>query len=844
MRLAQTFQRSQLVRATLVMAALVALNGDVRCFADGPRPAAKKLDFSGASIWIASNASNFERQAAVELRTFLYSISQKTLPIRELKNGRPDRGPAIIVGTVKNLPELKADFSEQAAQLAKGTSETFVLHVAPNKAGTTALVMANEPIGTLYGVYTLLEKLGLGFYLGGDVYPGFNLPLTIPETDEFWSPALPIRGCVIWYNFLNGPMTWDLEDYKFFFDQMVKMKANLVSFPEYGYGLTNYESEGKLVPGVPFNTSENYSWGTVRGMKTGEFGFGTGQFFNAPAFGSKATTFAKDNQDAIRRSQELFAQAAVYAKQRGIKVCLGFQLDGVPDEAHVKDVESRLRVLVSKYPSVDYIWFWQCENGSNDCSVFPPGSALPELVKERTALFDYLPPRANSKKEVRAAEGARMAVYIQKAYDALKAVAPEKQVVVSGWGGDKWLNFTDLFPGLDKALPKDVIFSALDNIDPSWEPNVSEFCGRLPADRERWAIPWWESDGGGTRHDQFMPQCNVKPFSVLLPDVVKKGCNGVLGIHWRTRAVEDVARYMVDFAWNPAKTNYEAFFADFAARCFGTEDAAEMSKMLMELESLGPRWTGGGGQHECAPFTWMAPPPKPNPENLKTLVRIREKLSSIAERDRRDGKTQYLDHVERLIDTIDWVTLYDEAAMQILAAQEKAKTDPAAAADMLAKAPLGKAMRTYTKLLSTQSDWGVLATVNVKSYASFEQIYRQCSNAAVPGSGDAGDLPLQAAFKLPNKIAHAGEPLTAQVVAVGGKSIDSVTLHYRALGEEKYSAMPMKLGLWNLYQATIAGSAVTEKGLEYYIEVKGFDGQVIHVPKGLPSIAVTVVQSK
>ena len=33
--------------------------------------------------------------------------------------------------------------------------------------------------------------------------------------DEFWNPALPIRGCVIWYNFLNGPMTWDLEDYKY-----------------------------------------------------------------------------------------------------------------------------------------------------------------------------------------------------------------------------------------------------------------------------------------------------------------------------------------------------------------------------------------------------------------------------------------------------------------------------------------------------------------------------------------------------------------------------------------------------------------------------------------------------
>ena len=98
------------------------------------------------------------------------------------------------------------------------------------------------------------------------------------------------------------------------------------------------------------------------------------------------------------------------------------------------------------------------------------------------------------------------------------------------------------FPVWTRVLPKDIVFSALDNIDPSWEPNVSQFYGKLPADRERWAIPWWESDGGGSRHDQFMPQCNVKPFSVLLPDVIKKGCKGVLGIHWRSRGVEDVAR--------------------------------------------------------------------------------------------------------------------------------------------------------------------------------------------------------------------------------------------------------------------------------------------------------------
>ncbi len=52
----------------------------------------------------------------------------------------------------------------------------------------------------------------------------------------------------------------------------------------------------------------------------------------------------------------------------------------------------------------------------------------------------------------------------------------------------------------------------------------------------------------------------------------------------------------------------------------------------------------------------------------------------------------------------------------------------------------------------------------------------------------------------------------------------------------------MRRGFRNVYQAAIPASAVTEKGLEYYIEVKGAGGQLFRAPKGLPSIAVTIVR--
>ena len=819
------------IEAVLSLALIVGvLMGMGACVVGDTTGNGPPADFSGGRIWIGATATGCETQAAKEIQRYLYAISGKKLAIETLSGDLPSDHPAIVVGTLMSLPEIARACPEQVAHLKKGTNEAFNLQIG----GGRAVILANEPIGALYGAYTFLEKFGIGFYLGGDALPGTKVKLQAAEVDELWSPAFPIRGCVIWYNFLNGPVCWDIEDYRYFFDQMVKMKANLVSFPEYGHGLTDYVVDGKLVPGVPFPTSMNYGWGTVRDMKCAEFGFGTGQFFTGPAYGSKASVDAKDDQDAIARSQVLFAQACEYAKQRGIKVSLGFQLDGPPDEAHVKDVSERLRVLTTKYPWVEYVWFWQNEGGATAWGAAPLDPAQAEAVKGYATHFTYL----NDAK--RANEGGRMASYITQSYNALKAIAPEKKVVISGWGGDKWLQFTDLFVGLDEILPKDIVFSALDNIDPSWEPNVSQYYGKMPDDRERWAIPWWESDGGGSRHDQFFNECNTKPFSLLLPDVVKKGCKGVLGIHWRSREVEDVAAYMNNFAWNPKGITYESFWLDFARRCFGPDDAPEMAKLLMQLDALGPRWAGGGGQVECGAFCWELDNVMPKAENLQTMQEVRQKLVAVLDRDRKAGKTQFTDRLERVINSIDWATLYDDAAVKIL--QASTLDDKQAASKLLMSAPLAKAMQTYTHLLYTQSDWGVLATVNVKAYASLEQIYHDRVGEPLPRTDVYAALPFQVAFKNPNMILPAGKAIPVQAIVTGDKDVRSVKVYYRTMAEGKYVSLPMTRGYGNVYAGEIPASAVTEAGVEYYIEAKTTTGETIRVPNGLPSVTVTVVR--
>lgn len=924
--------------------------------------AAEPLDFSQGTISLAPDAPPLEELAARELQRYLYLQSGVKLPIGPAN--QPTLLPSIAVGTPTSHPLLAAlvkDGQLRVDEAALGP-EGFVLKSLVRDGQPVLAIAGTQPVGALYGVYTLLERLGWGFYLGGDAWPeepGGKGKLWLPgDLDETHRPALAIRGSLPWYNFLNSPTTWDLEDHQFFYDQMAKMKMNFVGYHTYdSEPFVTYVEDGQHRYGAPVVTSANYGWGTVRGMKTAEFGFGTGDYFDQEEFGSRATTEAKDPNDAIRRAQALLQEAFAYARSRGIKVCLGFELTGDPTDPEARRrLELRLRALVQTYPMLDYVWLWQSEGLGGGADLPPPDSPLDVLRRKQHDVFAYLG------NEGRIAEAVRMSYYVQLAHHLLKRFAPEKRLIISGWGGDRWMRFSDFYLGFDQTLPKDIIFAALDNIDPTAEPNVSHVYGELSPERERWPIPWWESDGGGTRRDQWGPQCNVAPFVHLCRDALRKGCQGMLAIHWRTRGVEEVAAYQAQFAWNPDLT-YEQFYDGFARRCFGPTHAAEMSAILRQLEALGPHWTGSLGQVECGGFDWFTDPRRPQPGNLRTLAAIRARLIRILHElhggseaktepqtlttnrqpllaQRASGLGTAGERLARLVATIDWLTAYDRAAVEFtegnvpkwLAEAEtlKQQGEAAASAARAAEAWEGikasgfrEAMEALPRLLVTQSDWGVLATVNVKAYAMYERLearlrnllplmpprhvqatsdgqaitlrwepvagaagyfvyrrgpgeetYRRRTEAAigeteyadrfpagakwplgpyeyvvtaVDGKGQASPASYPATaflgpdtttptvtMKLPSTGYWEGEPIGLWAAVQDDREVASVTLHYRALGEGAYQAIPMGNPFRHIYRGTIPGEAVTPAGIEFYVEARDAAGNVAYAPAGYP----------
>ena len=108
--------------------------------------------------------------------------------------------------------------------------EGFVIKTGRWKNRPAVVVGGNDDASTLYGIYELIEQLGVTFQLTGDVIPAPRADLAIPPLDLRREPAFARRG------FLLGDVGYDnltmfsCQDYAKLLDQMAKMKFNYLQF--------------------------------------------------------------------------------------------------------------------------------------------------------------------------------------------------------------------------------------------------------------------------------------------------------------------------------------------------------------------------------------------------------------------------------------------------------------------------------------------------------------------------------------------------------------------------------------------------------------------------------------
>ena len=94
----------------------------------------------------------------------------------------------------------------------------------------------------------------------------------------------------------------------------------------------------------------------------------------------------------------------------------------------------------------------------------------------------------------------------------------------------------------DKVLPKDIAVSCINREvgKTPVEPGFAQVHGR-----SKWAIPWMEDDPALTS-----PQLWVGRMRRDAADALRYGCDGLLGIHWRTRVLAPNVAALAHAAWD------------------------------------------------------------------------------------------------------------------------------------------------------------------------------------------------------------------------------------------------------------------------------------------------------
>ncbi len=795
------------------------------------------------AICLGPEATQIEHAAAMELQRCLYAVSGDLPAIQTLDTVAPG-SPAIVLGTPDSLPDTG---TEWPFGLEPPEGDGYLLH-SLDLANSVIVIGGSIPEGVQNGMYAFLESLGFGFYLGGETMPKTLPDLTTPEGPHFHksnSPAFEVRGTLPWFNFLNSPTTWEPEDFKAYIDQLARMRCNFVGFHSYdSEPFAAYEWEGRLVGGAPLGNTSKAVWSTEP-LAARHFFAGTGRYFAREHFGA-ASSFVEDSEASIRAAQEVLRDALAYAKSRGLRTCMGFEVSGDPlNAATQQHLEARLKALLEAYPMLDYVWLWEPEGMADNPGDEPLNRSLWDAYAQRWAgAFESIEDPAKR------GEAVRMALFALQAHQVLTAVGPDTTLVLSGWGGDEWLHFTDFYPCLDKVLPKDIVFAALDNFRVT--PEVSAAYAALSPERQRWPILWFECDG-----DQWMPQPNLYPTAGACLDALDKGCQGMLGIHWRTRAVEDTATYCARFAWNP-KATVEDYYARRALDLFGSERAAWGSDLLIRLEKLGYRWVGGMGQQECGSFTWSVGDEANRVALFRILGEIRAELKPDAGLLRRpfagipgadvllrpidallaaSGNTPHDLALADLYNRIAYVLAFDRAAAGLVPGGPLdpliEKGEPEAIVEHIRNSGLADAMHAYAGLIRNKGELGVLATMNCKAWADL----RQRSGLDAEALAELEALPERfeksaAIHVLPDRVIAPTVPkgrLRGEVKA-------------RAIGEKTF----VEHNLPQLGRTTLALTFPAEigpaGGIEYGVDVRGGRGKTWSWPAGFPSHAQTALR--
>jgi hypothetical protein len=792
---------------------------------------------SGQPIWILTKpeASFQEQLASRELARGLRNLGLAREPIQAAMTGAE---PSPSDSTFSLTVERERFKHPEAYEIAREQDEGKPFH---------ARLTGATPQAVLYAVFDFLERQGAFFGLGGEVYPLEPArALNIPPLNQPWhaQPRFDTRGLLPWPDFLNCVTVFNREEWRAYLEAMLRMRFNTLGVHVYSganqwtesFLSFEYAGAGHL---AFTDTSATNRWGYLP-ERTSRYGMGAADFYASEVFGAEATTKATSCWEDQEFAQQLWGEAFRYAQKLGIRSGVGFEPYQIPDEifkatppearyvspnpklpgprvdpesvASRDILEARLGQLLETYPTVDHVWLWEDEQMN--------WASQKENVPLSVTPF-------------------------QQAHEFLKRHAPEKRLVISGWGGV--VRHVAYF---HTHLPEDVIFTSLnDNL--GWDP-VSEEYGKL-AGRERWPIPWLEDDPA-----MWLPQFHVYRAAEDINRAEKFGCQGLLGIHWRHRMMDADAGFQARRSWD-GSLKPDDYFRSFAAvqargtraeKLAQTLDRTDRDRLILcsftgKIENWHHEIHEYSGDYDEAFQFWNGYEPPPEVKTSQSAIAhelraLAENASSPAERERLDYFARYVEFLMPYSESWSLAFHLNQILQQAQHLKKQSKTAEARQKVMADGVPLWpklaplvrEALLGYQKAVSERNELGALASMHNK----FERLALFRLRASMKEF--LGELPpeTESVFEevrrpdpnatpwvvIPTRpsLLGKGEAVRVFAIAPGGREVLRVTLFTRRVGSETWDTNAMGLVGRRTFVRELGPPQSLSPLLDYYVEAE------------------------
>ncbi len=718
----------------------------------------------------------------------------------------------------------------------------------------------------LDAVFGFLERQGAFFGIDGENYPIEPVPgLRLPSPGESWTwhPRFSVRGLLPWPDFLNCITVYNREDFLAYFESMRRMRFNTFGMHVYtgsrqwaeSYLSFEFAGAGHI---AYLDTTATRRWGSLP-VRTSRFAMGGAQFYDSEVFGSDAARLSRDPWEEAEATRALLREGFACAKRLGIRTGIGFEPYQIPDEiwralppevrpsrlpekdsagarfdiesvTARKLLEARLGELLEAYPDVSTVWLWEDEQmnwQSRQTGI--PLSVTPFL----------------------------------QAHEFLRRHAPDKHLVLSGWGG-----VARHFEHFHRKLPGDVIFACLSDTL-GWDP-VDEVFGKLE-DRERWPIPWLEDDPG-----MWQAQFHAHRFQRDVDLAEDYGCQGMLGIHWRHRIVDPTAGYFARALWDKTLSPAD-YYKDYARGQAAGDRAGRLAAVLTRVDrnqeilstSTGEVKDGhaviqafSGDYSEAFNF-WSGAVPKPEvvASQKKVLKELRELAAEAASEFEREKLGYLAGHVEFLVPYTDcWIIAHRLHGVLSKTAElkESGKGEQARALVASEAVPLWlklapevrRAMLAFEGIVATRNDLGTLASMHIKfvrlalhrlplSIQEYlgempPEMEKMFAKVTQPDP----DAPPRLFLPTRPGLLDARTKTRIMIVAPGPSAVENVQLHVKSRGARRWQSTPATLmgrRTWQAFLGPFPGTGL----IRYYVSTYA-GGSLLTAPVNAPDRSYTI----